>query len=301
MTALPSAPFAFAAPTALPSASFSTNRTDATFALSDTSKSMPTSHAPSFLRGVTHTPVPFDVGRKCLSGQEKQVHSPVKSAVEGEVRHGRVYRVVRRIVHRDLELRFLPELAGELRPKCRVAPFVSAQADAVEEDFRHGICREDFKIAHSLFGRERLGIDAFGAQISVRAVLTVGAVPSVRQIYAETFSVKLQLPIGVQTYSFHIPPVHAYSRFLMEKVYNVKWTSFNPQILLPTPKRAFSTRNASHMTRYAMLDRVYCPSRGGERCSGRALFFLSEKSSSPAFVSLTAAQILRYHSVTATG
>ena len=65
-------------------------------------------------------------GQEMFVGTKKQIHSPVKSAVEGEVRHGRVYRVVRRIVHRDLELPFLPESAGELRPKCRVAPFVPA-------------------------------------------------------------------------------------------------------------------------------------------------------------------------------
>ena len=56
-------------------------------------------------------------GQEMFFGADKQAHAPVKTAVEGEVRHGGIDRLVGGIVHRDLQLGRLLQPARQLRPK----------------------------------------------------------------------------------------------------------------------------------------------------------------------------------------
>ena len=80
---------------------------------------------------------------------------------------------------------------------------MGAELLAVEADFRDGVRRPHFEIAHPVTRLQRLGVDATGAEIAVFAVLSVDGVPSVRKIDITSPAVEFQPPFFVEVYPLH--------------------------------------------------------------------------------------------------
>ena len=114
-----------------------------------------------------------------------KVYVAVKTAVEGEIRHLRIYEIVRCVVYVNCYFTFLGKLVGYIDAPGGIAAVVVREVLAASVDVGRGVRTADFKIIFVSCGKlaflQRFLIDAATAEIVVSAVLPVGCVPGMRQ------------------------------------------------------------------------------------------------------------------------
>ena len=119
-------------------------------------------------------------------GQADQVHVPVKTAIEGKVRHLGVDPVVGRVVHHNGKQVLLLYVLCHVHPPGGIAAVMMAQMLSVQVHIRGGIGAVDLQEVFFRLGQigflEGLGIAGRAAVVVTAAVLAVDAVPGVGQV-----------------------------------------------------------------------------------------------------------------------
>jgi hypothetical protein len=117
-----------------------------------------------------------------------KVNVTVKTAVEGEVCHLRIYGFVRRVVHNDSNLALLTDRIGKIYSPGGVTAIVMSLVLTVYVYVSGRVCAAYFKIILISLGElslhKLLGVKTSAAEVVVAAVLTVSSVPCVGEIYA---------------------------------------------------------------------------------------------------------------------
>ena len=117
-----------------------------------------------------------------------EIYVTVKTAVEGEVCHLRIYLLVRGVVHYDSYLALISEALGEVNSPGGVSAVVMSLVLTVNVYVCGRVRTADLEIVLIGCGEltlyELLGVKTRAAEVVVAAVLSVGSVPGVGEIYA---------------------------------------------------------------------------------------------------------------------
>ena len=123
---------------------------------------------------------------KVLPGDGNQVHVPVQSAIEREIRELGVHPVIFAVVGDDgQEVFSIRQRAGQIHPEGGITAVVAGQMGTVQVDVRAAVAAPDFKevCLIGLFGNLQLPrIGRSAPPVVSAAVLTVDVVPGMRQV-----------------------------------------------------------------------------------------------------------------------